>query len=319
MLSSHLIGRSFFATAFSAIALASWSFAHAQGSFLNDAPVEEWENWLEQQTEASTLDRERIKADVQGTLSQRMFKDDPRKAAIRDGVLDFLGIVPKDGHLIIFVSTSMGPEMIQAYLKEAVWSGAALMVRGIPDGMTLGQWVKGHATNFVKDKGPTASYSIDPGLFDQYGIDTVPTIVWDESGRGLTEACDTVERTKKSGEDSTQVVATCDELPEGLYYKISGAITVDYALEQFSEAGAKKAGQRLDVLRKYVNNRGQKEQEPFKGDWASWSDTPEHRRDLERAENTRKRYLESFQQYLEPFFDGQDASAVVSDSAREPE
>lgn len=234
-------------------------------------------------------------------MKERTFWGDPAKAELRNEVFDYLGIKPTEGAMYVFVSSSMPKALIQSYVAEALWAGAVLVVRGIPDGMTLDQWIRQNATPLVGQKGVTAGITIDPMLFDLYNVTTVPTVVWDETDRMIGIDCDTA-KVRKPGEGGKPFdVKSCKAYPVNSYYAISGAVTLDYALGQFDEAGAKGAEKRLGVLRKFVGEGG-KEQQEFKGDWDSY-ETAEMRAAINSANSRGEKYESLMQSFTRPYFE----------------
>lgn len=189
-------------------------------------------------------------------------------------------------HLLIAVSTSMPDALIKAYAKEAMWYGGRLVVRGIPKEMGLVDWVESYGRELVESKTPVASIEINPGLFDTYDIDVVPTIIWDESSED-SERCDGLPdeepytRLAKGNEGYVDIQA-CLPKSEDSYYKVSGGVTIDWALNEFSLAGASHAKERLNSGRRYLKQGGAKEQTPYDGDWKS-EVTPETVRMIEEA------------------------------------
>lgn len=234
-------------------------------------------------------------------LKERTFWGDPAKAQLRNEVFDYLGIKPNEAAFYIFVSTSMPKALIQAYVAEALWSGGVLVVRGVPDGLNLNQWIREYAIPIVGEKGATAGLTIDPMLFDLYNVKTVPTVIWDETDRLIGLDCDTAEVTKPGERGKTAKVKSCKAYPEDSFYAVSGAVTLDYALEQFGEAGAEGATKRLGVMRQFLAG-GKKEQGEFKGDWSSY-ETAEMRAALERANKSGERYESLIQSFQQPYFE----------------
>ncbi len=234
-------------------------------------------------------------------LRDRTFSGDPAKAELRNEVLSYLGIKPTEGVMYVFVSTSMPKALIQSYVAEALWTGAVLVVRGIPDGTTLNDWIRGYAVPLIGEKGVTAGLTIDPILFDLYGIRTVPTIIWDETDRIVAKDCDTTT-VKKPGEKGQPFdVKTCKGYPEKSFFAVSGAVTLDYALEEFSNAGARQSEKRLGILRSYLG-KGQQEQSEFSGDWAAY-ETAEMRAAIDRAKRNGDRYQSVMDSFIQPYFE----------------
>jgi len=174
--------------------------------------------------------------------------------ADRNQVLRLLGIDPEaPGGLFYFLSFSMPLDLLRAYVSEAMWTGGTVVFRGIPRGRTMGQFVKEDLQSLVYGKGASANISIDPRLFDAYGVKAVPAIVY------------TTDRSNILCESNLK----CAERNGDTFFKVSGAVTSDYALRTMISAGATGASAHLKALAKGYRS-GQapgKFIRPFQGDW----------------------------------------------------
>ena len=170
---------------------------------------------------------------------------DENDAIKREQALNLLGLSETRSHLYVFISYSMPEGVIKAYAREALWSGATLVVKGLEEGETIEGFMNNKANPLVKGKGYAASLNIDPRLFDAFDIQYVPTVVLAEDS--FNEYC------KATGEKLTDfnITRKCQKRPEDSYIKISGNLTLDYVLEQFQEEGtfADSAAERLASLR----------------------------------------------------------------------
>lgn len=147
--------------------------------------------------------------------------------------------------LTIFVSLSMPSEIIEAYAKEAAVLGGNIVVRGIPAGWTLGDYMKNVLWPYAQRGTPLA---IDPPLFDRYGVTAVPTIVWEPrrenpNGCGKEVKAHTVEYLSQSVD-----VTQCEKIPSDHYWSMQGAVTVAWALDQMDQSGAPGAKEALNKL-----------------------------------------------------------------------
>lgn len=189
----------------------------------------------------------------------------PEMARERDKVLRFLGIDPESEHaLYIFVSWSMPLEVLRAYAVEAMWTGATLVFRGVPPGRSIPDFFLQDLSQLVWDKGASAAISIDPRLYDAYRITMAPTIV-------LTRTRDNLVCVG-AGERHVTPTASFDLCPpvdDTLYLKLSGSVTLDYALETFRSQGWNEAEVYLAALRRGYppGVPASKEQQPFTGEW----------------------------------------------------
>lgn len=191
-------------------------------------------------------------------------------AAERDKVLEFLGIDPQaDTALYYFVSWSMPIEMLRSYAIEAMWSGGTLLFKGVPPGKDLGNFIKHDLQSLVYGKGASANISIDPRMFDAYSVKTVPTIVFSRVRANMS--CQGVNPVEFKDGEKTLSYDTCPEIDPSLYYKVSGAVTSNYALQTFIEDGASEAKPYMQALaRGWVNgNIPDKSQKAFSGKWES--------------------------------------------------
>jgi conjugal transfer pilus assembly protein TrbC len=107
-----------------------------------------------------------------------------------------------DHDLLIFVSFSMPEEVFLSLSKEIEKLGSgALVIRGLPKN-SFKELAK--KVFHLRERGVKSPISIDPNKFEEYHIDSVPTFV------------------RIKGKD---------------FDKITGNITLNYALEQFDKKG----------------------------------------------------------------------------------
>ncbi len=174
--------------------------------------------------------------------------------------------------LFVAVSASMPEALIRAYAREAMWYGGRLVVRGIPAGMTVREWVEQYGRPIVENKTPSASIEINPVIFDTYDVNVVPTIIWDESEDSASQGCDGFDgdgrhTSLRKGINELVEVRTCLPKSDDLYFKVAGGVTVDWALEEFSDAGALYAQERAEQGRRYLSGNTSKEQALYDGNW----------------------------------------------------
>lgn len=189
--------------------------------------------------------------------------------ADRAAVMEFLGIDPAaDTGLYVFVSWSMPLELLRSYAIEAMWSGGTLVFRGVPPGEEPVVFITEKLRQLVYGKGAAANISIDPRLFDAYQVTSVPTLVFTTQRQDMQ--CTGVNPTPlqlKNGK--TASYDKCPELAEDTYWKVTGAVTTNYALQTFIDDGATLAKPYLDSLaRGWANGqKPDKTQRPFTGAW----------------------------------------------------
>lgn len=210
-------------------------------------------------------------SDVERVNNLRRRADDIANATIsqeRDKVLDFLGIDPQSSDaLYYFVSWSMPLEMLRAYAIDAMWSGGTLVFKGVPPGKDLVRFVTDDLRQLVYGKGAAANISIDPRLYDAYGVTTVPAIVFTTVRDNMQ--CQGVNPVSFKSGDQMLTYDTCPELASDKYWKISGSISTSYALDSFKEAGAAGVDPYKRALAKGLATGAMptKEQKPYVGDW----------------------------------------------------
>lgn len=194
---------------------------------------------------------------------------DETMAGDRDKVLEFLGLDPASStSLYFFVSWSMPLDMLRSIAIEAMWAGGTVVFRGVPPGKTLGEFITKDLQQLVYGKGAAANISVDPRLFDAYQVTTVPAIVFttvtnDMQCQGLSP----VDVKLENGQAASYY--TCPPLDPGTYWRVTGAVTTNYALQAFIDAGAVPAQPYLNALSRGWAGKSApgKEQRAFTGKW----------------------------------------------------
>lgn len=191
----------------------------------------------------------------------------------RNEALSALGIDPEgDAHLLYFLTLSMPKELLRSYLLEAMWSGGTVVLKGAPPGKKFEQFILEDVSQLIHGKGAKANISIDPRLFDAYDIKVAPTIVFSMERQNM--ACQATEKnaTQRYGTKAGAIsFGACPPIDEDKYWKISGAVSSDFALREIINAGGKEAQVFLNALSKgySTGQRPGKEQVPFTGAWES--------------------------------------------------
>lgn len=118
--------------------------------------------------------------------------------------------------LKVFVSSSMGTELLKTYAKEARRYGGVLVFNGLPDN----SWVKLNKTvTEIVGNEEGVGIQIDPEEFDRFNIKTVPAFV-------LIKEADLITGTSEEpAEDKV------------IYHKVTGNIGIETALRLFAEKG----------------------------------------------------------------------------------
>jgi len=203
----------------------------------------------------------------------------PRDQALGRSVLAGDGTIPNsEGKLYFFVSRSMPASLLKAYALDALYTGAALVVKGIRKGETVKDYLMEVMEDYNSVDGQIlAGMEINPNLFDMFEIDVVPAVVWtnrgglDDIGSGCVAPPDfAIPTTTVQGPDFSDMIVekpTCLPVAESAYYKISGALKLEYVLERFGEAGAPAfaMGAFADRLAQRHANVFQGEQQPTLG------------------------------------------------------
>lgn len=81
---------------------------------------------------------------------------------------------PDDRSLLIFMSFSLPLESWKIYSAAAEKAGGTLILRGIPENSFLACAAK---IQELREEGVNAPIDIDPSLFEEYRVDSVPVIV----------------------------------------------------------------------------------------------------------------------------------------------
>ena len=137
--------------------------------------------------------------------------------------------VKNNGKLYYFISFSMPDKLIKGYIKEAIWSGGTLVLRGIdPEYKTLSAFLNDKVIPLVDYKGAHPPIEIDPNKYDEYNITTVPIIVYS-----------TVSKTTQcTGTKLANGYEKCNAFDSDKYWKMAGTVSTYYALNAFKKDGA---------------------------------------------------------------------------------
>jgi type-F conjugative transfer system pilin assembly protein TrbC len=133
---------------------------------------------------------------------------------------------PEDD-LMIFVSTSLAPETLKLLGEQVQRAGGILMLRGFKGGLKKGALQETMiAMKPVVDSG--ANFQIDPEAFTRFDVQAVPTFVL----AAPVEGCH----------------ATLEQKCELQAAKLSGDVSLDYALEHW----VKRGGRSGRIAEKYL-------------------------------------------------------------------
>lgn len=141
-------------------------------------------------------------------------------------------------NMYIMVSSSMPDGLLRSYAFDAMQSGAELVVRGINPDEGLKGATERWAKKAVRSDGASPGVRIDPRPFSAFGIETVPAIVL--AKESIDDLC---EQTKSefsvshetAGSLGTLPFDTCLPAPETSYYRVTGNVSVPWALRRMSQ------------------------------------------------------------------------------------
>lgn len=195
---------------------------------------------------------------------------DASLAANRAKVLQFLGFHPQDANrLFYFVSFSMPIGMLRSYAEQALWDGGILVFKGPLPHVQLATFITKYLNGLVGTKGASATVTIDPRLYDVFGITEAPTIVY--STVPENQVCRKVHLHVFHYDNHQWTYPVCDRVNPKEYWKIEGAVTSGWALRQFKKAGAPGVTAYIHALAKggTASATQAKVQQPYKGSWAT--------------------------------------------------
>ncbi|QHS09088.1 type-F conjugative transfer system pilin assembly protein TrbC [Sinimarinibacterium sp. NLF-5-8] len=159
----------------------------------------------------------------------------------------------KLGNLMILVSSSMPESMLRGYAQQAQRVGGALIYRGML-GESFADFLKEQAAPMMLGDNLPTPLMIDPRMFTAYQVDAVPAIIYtSENFRDFCAKAQKVEVDRgvdAQGEPLPPLeYQDCQPSDPDRYWKISGAVSVSYALQQFADAGAPGAARLLELIR----------------------------------------------------------------------
>lgn len=136
----------------------------------------------------------------------------------------------KISNLLIFISFSMPNNLIKEYIQQAKDTGGVLVLRGMIDKSISKTAIK---LNDINNK-QGVNAIIDPNLFKLYNIKRVPAFV-------------------VAGYENYPCVA-CKQTP--IYDKITGSVTLEYALEQIMNSRISSTKNMASGYLKKLRNKG---------------------------------------------------------------
>lgn len=166
----------------------------------------------------------------------------------RDQVMKLLHIDPsKVGYVYYFVSESMPDTMMYRYAMDSIWIGGILDFNGINPKHDIPWFVSHVMSKYMRHTDSSPTMSLDPRLFQAFGVTAVPTIVY--STVAPNRLCEKkIVKTYVTDDGRKVPYRVCAPMDPDKYWKISGAVSTQYALEQFKEAGAPGADKLLKQL-----------------------------------------------------------------------
>ena len=161
---------------------------------------------------------------VMGTIAEK-YRELLMLRQQRDGVIENKNLTGSGGPgrnyrdsvlLKVFISSSMSPELLKTYVRQARRYGGVLVFNGLPDN----SWVKLNKTvTEIVGNEEGVGIQIDPEEFDRFNIKTVPAFV-------LLKEDNRVTYTSKEAEEDKVI-----------YDKVTGNIGIEAALRLFAEKG----------------------------------------------------------------------------------
>lgn len=178
-----------------------------------------------------------VPQDIRNSIKASKAKIDKQVLNERTEALGQLGIDRRSvGYLTILVSSSMPQVMLNGYAQSAVWAGGVLSFRGVDPGHSIA-WFITHVMHSMVRKGSSPSITLDPRVFSAYGVTSVPVIVY-STARPDTLCAKQVVKTLKRPKKKPLHYHDCAPADPATYWKMTGAVSVAYALRQFAAAGA---------------------------------------------------------------------------------
>lgn len=161
---------------------------------------------------------------VMGTIAEK-YRELLMLRQQRDGVIENKNLTDSGGPgrnyrdsvlLKVFISSSMGPELLKTYVRQARRYGGVLVFNGLPDN----SWVKLNKTvTEIVGNEEGVGIQIDPEEFDRFNIKTVPAFVLIKEADLITDI------SEEPAEDKV------------IYDKVTGNIGIETALRLFAEKG----------------------------------------------------------------------------------
>jgi len=161
---------------------------------------------------------------VMGTIAEK-YRELLMLRQQRDGVIENKNLTGSGGPgrnyrdsvlLKVFISSSMSPELLKTYVRQAMRYGGVLVFNGLPDN----SWVKLNKTvTEIVGNEEGVGIQIDPEEFDRFNIKTVPAFVLIKEADLITDI------SEEPAEDKV------------IYDKVTGNIGIESALRLFAEKG----------------------------------------------------------------------------------
>lgn len=156
--------------------------------------------------------------------------------------------IPQEGTglITILVSNSMPEPMLRSYAESAVWVGGTLTFRGVTPGETITSFIRDTLGKLSK---PNASpdITLDPRPFSAYGVESVPAIVYTLTPPEQLCPEQVLKPVPRKGK-APLPVRECAPAKPDTYWKMTGAVSLRYALEEFVHAGAPGADRLLRAI-----------------------------------------------------------------------
>lgn len=159
------------------------------------------------------------------------------------------GLDPKKaGYLYFFESTSMPENLRYEYARDAMWTGGIVVFNGIDKDHDIPWFIKNVMGKLArKDAKSSPSISLDSRLFQTFGITAVPAIVY--STVNPQDICMEQHASSFVAKDGqTLPIHLCNAADPKTYWKITGSVKTQFALEQFAKDGAPEADKLVKIM-----------------------------------------------------------------------
>jgi type-F conjugative transfer system pilin assembly protein TrbC len=135
------------------------------------------------------------------------------------------------GHFYFFMSFSMPMPLIKKLITDAVALHGVVVFRGTPNKMSLKDFLLKKLFPLVRYSQQHVEIDLNPNLFQSFQVSVVPSLVFTMQTKTVCHAAqESVSRPLQS--------SPCDQVDGSRYWKVTGAVTTQWAIAHFIEKGA---------------------------------------------------------------------------------